>query len=77
MEETFGWLREQLREVVATGQQRGELDDAIDADDVAATVVATLQGGYVLARAEHDEARFAAAVRGLLALLPTQVRQPG
>lgn len=76
VEETFRWLREQVREVVATGQQRGELDDAIDADDLAGTVVATLQGGYVLARAAHDENRFAAAVRGLLALLRSQVRHP-
>lgn len=76
VEDTFRWLRERLRDVVATGQRLGELDDAIDPDDLAGTVVATLQGGYVLARAEHDEERFAAAVRGVLALLRSQVRRP-
>jgi hypothetical protein len=37
--------------------------------DIAATIVATLQGGYVLARASGSTAAFDAAVRGLLALL--------
>jgi len=76
VEETFRWMRERLSEVVATGQQLGELDDAADPEDIASTIVATLQGGYVLARAEQDEARFRAAIRGVLALLHTQVRQP-
>jgi TetR/AcrR family transcriptional repressor of nem operon len=76
VEETFRWLRERLSEVITTGQQRGELTDTVDPADLASTVVATLQGGYVLARAEHDEGRFAAAIRGVLALLRSQVRQP-
>jgi hypothetical protein len=36
---------------------------------VAATIVATVQGGYVLARASGSPAAFDAGVRGLLALL--------
>jgi len=76
VEDTFQWMRARLSEVIATGQQLGELEDAVDPDDMASAIVATLQGGYVLARAEHDESRFAAAIRGLLALVHSQVRQP-
>ena len=76
VEETLRWIRTALADVVADGQARGELDDAIPADDLASAVLATLQGGYVLARAEQDEERFAVAVRGVLALLRSQVRQP-
>ena len=76
VEETLRWMRTTLADVVATGQRLGELDDAIPPDDVASTVLATLQGGYVLARAEQDEERFTAAVRGVLALLRSLVRQP-
>jgi TetR/AcrR family transcriptional repressor of nem operon len=76
VEETLRWIRTTLAEVVATGQRIGELDEAFDPDDVASTILATLQGGYVLARAEQEEARFTAALRGVLALLRSQVRQP-
>jgi len=73
VEETLRWIRGALTDVIATGQQAGELDDAIPAGDLASTVLATLQGGYVLARAEHDEERFTSAVRGVLALLRARV----
>ena len=76
VEQTLRWLREAVTEVVATGQRRGELADTVPAEHLAATVLATLQGGYVLARAEQDEQRFADAVQGALGLLRTQVRQP-
>lgn len=69
VEATLRWIREALTDVIATGQRLGELDDTVDAAALASTVLATLQGGYVLARAEQDEARFHDAVRGLLALL--------
>ncbi|SDS76110.1 DNA-binding transcriptional regulator, AcrR family [Friedmanniella luteola] len=72
--ETLRWIRQTLAEVVATGQARGELDDAVPADEVASAVLATLQGGYVLARAEQEEQRSTAAVRGVLALLRGLVR---
>ncbi|QJY45328.1 hypothetical protein HOP40_05405 [Pseudonocardia broussonetiae] len=63
--EALAGSRGALAAVVAQRQERGE----IAPDDLAGTILATLQGGYVLARAELDEERFAAAVRGLLALL--------
>jgi TetR/AcrR family transcriptional repressor of nem operon len=76
VEETFRWIHQSLRDVVATGQQNGELNEALDPDEIASTIVATLQGGYVLARADQDPAHFHAAVRGVLALLRSQVRRP-
>ena len=69
-------VRDALTDVLRTGQRLGELEDTVPADELASTVLATLQGGYVLARAEQDEQAFTSAVRGVLALLRAQVRQP-
>lgn len=69
--ETFAWLQGRLAEVVAEGQAAGELDRAQDPGDLAAALVAVLQGGYVLARSAADPAPFDRAVRGALALLAT------
>ncbi len=69
IEETFRWLVEQLTAVVREGQVAGELDPSLDARQVAAAVAATLQGAYVLARAEHDPAAFDTSIEGVLALL--------
>jgi TetR/AcrR family transcriptional regulator, transcriptional repressor for nem operon len=72
IEETFRWLRAELARVLADGQTAGELNPALDAEATAATVIAVLQGGYVLARAAGDEAGPAAfdqAVAGILGLL--------
>jgi TetR/AcrR family transcriptional repressor of nem operon len=76
VEETLRWIRDTLTDVVETGQRLGELDAAVPAKDLASTILATLQGGYVLARAEKDEQRFTSAVHGVLALLRTQARRP-
>ena len=74
--EALRWVHDTLTDVIATGQRRGELDDGIAAEALASTVLATLQGGYVLARAEQDEQRSASAVHGVLALLRSLVREP-
>lgn len=47
LEEFFDWLWRWTADVVADGQQRGELRDDVDPGDIAATLVATIQGGYV------------------------------
>jgi hypothetical protein len=65
--DTFSWLRTRLAGVLAEARAAGEL--TADPDTTAATVIAVLQGGYVLARAAGDPAPFADAVDGLLALL--------
>ncbi|WP_435971409.1 TetR/AcrR family transcriptional regulator [Streptomyces sp. Qhu_M48] len=69
IDEVIGRLRIRLAEVVQQGLDRGELSGSLDADETAATVLATVQGGYVLARATGSRAPFDSAVRGLLALL--------
>lgn len=69
VEETFGWLRARLASVVAEGVDAGELNPAIDPAATAAAIVATLQGGYVLARAAGSAEPFGQAMEGILALL--------
>lgn len=65
----FAWLCARLAEVLEDGRASGELPESLDAGRTAATVAATLQGGYVLARAAGDAAPFDDAVDGLLGLL--------
>ncbi|QFU86055.1 TetR/AcrR family transcriptional regulator [Amycolatopsis sp. YIM 10] len=72
VEETFDWLRNRLAEVITEGQADGEFA-GLDPADTAATVIATLQGGYVLARASGSPEGFERAVEGVLNLL---VRRP-
>ncbi|WLQ32300.1 TetR/AcrR family transcriptional regulator [Streptomyces castrisilvae] len=69
VDETIAWLRERLAAIVREGLDRGEFTPGITPDDLAATIVATVQGGYVLARASGSADAFDAGVRGLLALL--------
>ncbi|TDU80645.1 TetR/AcrR family transcriptional regulator [Streptomyces sp. KS 21] len=69
VDETIGWLREQLARIVEEGQEQGQFAPSLDAREIAATVLATVQGGYVLARASGSPAAFDAGVRGLLSLL--------
>ncbi|MCC3774123.1 TetR/AcrR family transcriptional regulator [Streptomyces sp. UNOB3_S3] len=69
VDETFAWLRARIAGVLAEGRDRGELDAALDPADTASTVVAVLQGGYVLARAAGSEEPFRRAVDGVLGLL--------
>ncbi|MEV4331282.1 TetR/AcrR family transcriptional regulator [Streptomyces sp. NPDC049597] len=76
VDETLAWLRGRLAAVVDEGRESGELSAALVPSEVAATIVATVQGGYVLARASGSTAAFDAAVRGLLALLaPSSARR--
>ncbi|MEV4248230.1 TetR/AcrR family transcriptional regulator [Streptosporangium canum] len=73
VDETLAWLRERLAEVLAEGRERGELDNALDPQAVAATVVAVLQGGYVLARAADSVQPFDQAIAGVLGLLTAHI----
>jgi AcrR family transcriptional regulator len=67
--QTFEWLRQRLAEVITEGKAAGMYADRLDADEIAATVAAVLQGGYVLARAADSDEPFHQAVRGLISLL--------
>lgn len=69
VDETITWLRERLAAIVREGLDRGEFAPCIVPDDIAASIVATVQGGYVLARASGSTDAFDAGVRGLLTLL--------
>ncbi|MGO4760007.1 TetR/AcrR family transcriptional regulator, partial [Streptomyces sp. 2MCAF27] len=52
-------------------------DPGLDPERTAASVVATVQGGYVVARAAGSTAPFDAAVQGLLDLLAARApRRP-
>ncbi|MGK5630964.1 TetR/AcrR family transcriptional regulator [Streptomyces sp. URMC 123] len=69
VEETFAWLRTRLAEVLTEGRERGEPVAGLAPEATASTVVAVLQGGYVLARAADSTEPFERAVDGVLALL--------
>jgi hypothetical protein len=69
VDETLDWLRGELTALVEEGREQGQFAPSLDAEEIAAVIVATVQGGYVLARASGSPAAFDAGVRGLLALL--------
>ncbi|MFJ4839752.1 TetR/AcrR family transcriptional regulator [Streptomyces sp. NPDC088746] len=73
VDETIGWLRGRLTEILQEGLDAGEFAPGLVPRDVAAAVVATVQGGYVLARASGSPAAFDSAVQGLLSLLAPHV----
>ncbi|QKW05200.1 TetR/AcrR family transcriptional regulator [Streptomyces sp. NA04227] len=66
---TLAKVRARLAELVQEGVRRGELTTTAEPGEVAAAVLAVVQGGYVLARAEGSAEGFDAAVAGLRALL--------
>lgn len=66
---TFAKLRERIETVIRDGVNSGELPRSLTPDELADTVLAVVQGGYVLARAAGDPAPFDRAVRGAVALL--------
>ncbi|GAA2303319.1 TetR/AcrR family transcriptional regulator [Streptomyces hawaiiensis] len=69
VDETLDWLRGRIAGIVEEGKAQGRFAPGLDAGEIAAAVVATVQGGYVLARASGSPAAFDAGVRGLLSLL--------
>jgi AcrR family transcriptional regulator len=77
LEDTFAWLRARLRDLIAEGQQRGELQSIVAPEQLASMICAVLQGGYVLARAHQSTEPFQEAVSGALGLLNMLARVPG
>ncbi|MFE7902460.1 TetR/AcrR family transcriptional regulator [Streptomyces sp. NPDC057424] len=69
VDETLDWLRGRIAGIVEEGKRQGQFATGLDGGEIAAAVVATVQGGYVLARASGSPAAFDAGVRGLLCLL--------
>ncbi|GAA2721414.1 MULTISPECIES: TetR/AcrR family transcriptional regulator [Streptomyces] len=72
VDEMFAWVRERLAEVLAQGRDAGEFPATLDPQATASTVMAVLQGGYVLARAAGSPEPFTRAVDGVLGLLAAQ-----
>lgn len=69
VDEALGWLTDRVAEILAEGQADGELDHRYEPAELATTILAVLQGGYVLARAAGSAAPFDRAIAGILALL--------
>ncbi|WP_329568366.1 TetR/AcrR family transcriptional regulator [Kitasatospora sp. NBC_01266] len=72
VEETFGRLRARLAELLTEGRANGEFGAALDPVATASTLVAVIQGGYVLARAAGSTQPYEEAVAGVLGLLAAQ-----
>jgi TetR/AcrR family transcriptional regulator, transcriptional repressor for nem operon len=69
LDETFGWMRKRLAETIACGQAQNEFDSDFDPGEIAAAIISTLQGGFVLSKAAGSEGPFNDAIRGMLRLL--------
>jgi AcrR family transcriptional regulator len=54
---------------LSEAQQRGELEPSIDAGQIGATLMAIVEGGFVLARAHWDEARMREVLAGAMVLV--------
>jgi TetR/AcrR family transcriptional regulator, transcriptional repressor for nem operon len=67
--DAFAAVRARLAAVLADGRENGELDPSVDPAAVATTLIAVLQGGYVLARAAGSADTYQQAVEGALGLL--------
>ncbi|WP_216898329.1 TetR/AcrR family transcriptional regulator [Nocardia alni] len=67
--EMFAQVRARLADLIAEAQASGELRAGLDPRATAASLLAIVQGGYVLARAAGSPEPFTSAVEGALALL--------
>lgn len=67
--ETLQWVVATIAAVISQGIKDREFSADTDPHELASMVVATVQGGYVLARAQQDPAAFDAAVHGAARLL--------
>jgi AcrR family transcriptional regulator len=65
----FDIALDRWEQAIADAIACGELPASIVPADLARTLAATIQGGYVLARAKGDQAPMDAAVRGAVSLL--------
>lgn len=63
--EFFAWLTQRLAAVLAEGVRSGELRPDADVETMATLIVATVQGGYVLSRAQQNPEAFQRTVAGV------------
>ncbi|HYM31757.1 MAG TPA: TetR/AcrR family transcriptional regulator [Candidatus Cybelea sp.] len=71
----FTRLEQKLASAIGEAIEAGELPPGLDPLDLAATLSATVQGGYVLARVRGDDGQMKRAVRGALSLLEHVARK--
>lgn len=67
--EAFETMLGRWERTIAAAIDAGELPESIDPADLARTLAAVIQGGYVLARAQGTQAPMDAAIRGAVDLL--------
>ena len=69
IDETFTWLQAKLQSVIEEAKTAKEVSAEVDAAEMAAMLIATIQGGYVLASAAGSPEPFHRAIRGALATI--------
>ena len=69
IDETFVWLQARLQGVIEEAKTAKEVPTDVDAEEMAAMLIATIQGAYVLACAAGAPEPFHRAIRGALGLL--------
>lgn len=67
--ESFDGMAHTWATTIQEALDAGELPSTLDPEDLAATLMSVLQGGYVLSKAAGSQAPMDAAVRGAAALL--------
>ena len=67
----FRYTEQEIASALEQAQREGTLSETINVTEVAAMLVAVVQGGYVLARALQDPQQMEQAIGGALALLDT------
>ncbi len=71
----FTELKQDLIGVLEEARQEGTLREDLNLPELAATIIAIVQGGYVLARASQDPEQMQQAIRGILALIDSAERK--
>ena len=74
----FDAVRTHLARCLKQAQSDGTLRVGLDPESLAVSLIALIQGGYVIARSFKDEALFRQAIEGALALLAeaSRLKQP-
>lgn len=67
--ETYAWIQERIRQILAEGVERGELAPDVDAESLAVAILAVRQGAYTLARLGRSEEPFRQARDAVVQLL--------
>jgi len=71
----FAHVEQDLAATLEEAQRAGILNQSINAADLAATLLAIVQGGYVISRALQDSSQMDRAIRGALDLLEMNERR--